>query len=248
MSFTITEIAVCVGCLLFVFIALKLYHLETTALTIKGHRLVFLDIGGHIGQTTRQVIKSNLFDQIYTFEPVPDLVTKIEKIADHMKDHRAQVQVMPVALGMGDGESTLYMPGTHSGTIYDNRWDKEPDAMTVQRVDAGRWFRENLKDDDIVFVKINCEGGEVGIIDSLEAASQLSRIRSVMIDFDVKRLFGRDDERLRLIGILEKNNVPFIDPRYIEKWGMGTGYLSVLRAITYLRIVREMIKKIQPSA
>jgi hypothetical protein len=111
----------------------------------------------------------------------------------------------------------------------------------VQRLDAGRWFKENLRPNDIVFVKINCEGGEVDIIDSLDRDSQLSTMELVMIDFDVKRLFGRDDERLRLIKILEKNAVSFVDPRYIEKWGFGTGYLSVLRIITYLRMVRNLL-------
>lgn len=237
----ILAIVVVLACLSLLLILRKLYHLDTTRLELPDKRVVFLDIGGHIGQSTRQAILSNLFDQIYTFEPVPGLASKIEAIAHAHPNHRALVEVIPAALGLDDGEATLYMPGTHSGTIYQNRWEKEPDSIVVQRLDAGGWFKENLRPNDIVFVKINCEGGEVDIIDSLDRDSQLSTMELVMIDFDVKRLFGRDDERLRLIKILEKNAVSFVDPRYIEKWGFGTGYLSVLRIITYLRMVRNLL-------
>lgn len=230
----------CVAALLFV---LRLYHLDTTPLKLPEHRVVFLDIGGHKGQTTAEAIKSNLFDQIYTFEPVPQLASRIKNLAEKMNNQRSQVQVIQAAIGQDDGEATLYMPGTHSGTIYANRWKNEPESIRVPKLDAGTWFRENLKLDDVVFVKINCEGGEVGIIDSLVASDELKKIENVMIDFDIKRLFGRDDERLRLISILESYEVSFIDPRYIEKWGLGTGYLSVLRAITYLRIIRQSLRR-----
>ena len=240
----IVIVLACLSCLL---ILRKLYHLDSTPLEIPEKRVVFLDIGGHIGQSTRQAILSNLFDQIYTFEPVPSLAAKIEAIAHAHTSHRTLVEVIPAALGLDDGEATLYMPGTHSGTIYKNRWKKEPDSIVVQRLDAAGWFKENLKPTDVVFVKINCEGGEVDIIDSLERGSQLSTIQLVMIDFDVKRLFGRDDERLRLIEVLEKHAVSFVDPRYIEKWGLGTGYLSVLRIITYLRMVRNLLVERQKS-
>lgn len=241
MPLTLLTAAVSVVAFFLVLILRRLYHLETTPLVVEGRRVVFMDIGGHIGQTTRQVIRSNLFDQVYTFEPVPKLANQIKNIAERMKNHRARVEVVEAALGMGDGSATLYMPGTHSGTIYENRWKRDTNSIEVRTLDAGRWFRENLHDDDLIFVKINCEGGEVAIIDSLDAAGELTKMRSVMIDFDVKRLFGRDDERERLIGILRKHGVSFIDPRYIEKWGFGTGYLSVLRIITYLRIVRESL-------
>ena len=233
------------ACLSLLLLLRKLYYLDTAPLKISGKRVVFLDIGGHIGQSTHQAILSNLFDQIYTFEPVPGLASKIEAIAHAHQDHRALVEIIVAALGIDDGEATLYMPGTHSGTIYQNRWKKDPDSIVVPKLDSGRWFKENLRPDDVVFVKINCEGGEVGIIDSLERSSQLSKIELVMIDFDVKRLFGRDDERLRLIRILEENAISFLDPRYVEKWGFGTGYLSVLRIITYLRIVRKILAELR---
>ncbi len=237
------EIALALGCIALVVSLLKLYHLDTRPLQLPNHRIVFLDIGGHKGQTTQQVIKSNLFDQIYTFEPVPQLASRIESLAKKINKRGTKVEVIQAAIGQDDGEATLYMPGTHSGTIYKNRWENEPESICVPKLDAGKWFRETLNAEDIVFVKINCEGGEVGIIDSLVASQQLNKISNVMIDFDIKRLFGRDDERLRLIDILEANEIPFIDPRYIEKWGFGTGYLSVLRAITYLRIIRKHLQQ-----
>ena len=71
------------------------------------------------------------------------------------------------ALGLDEGEVRLYMPGTQSGATYGNRWDKEAKSIWVPKCDAGTWFREHLPEGARIFLKINCEGGEVGILDSL---------------------------------------------------------------------------------
>jgi FkbM family methyltransferase len=206
---------------------------------------VCIDIGGHRGQTSLPALRSGLFQRLHVFEPVPELADVISRRLSVLGKTTTDWTVHAKALGAGDGEALLYMPGTQSGTTYGNRWDEEPESITVPKCDAGRWFKEHLPEEARIFLKINCEGGEVEILDSLAKSNQLKRITLLMVDFDVRRLFGRPDERERLLKLLQDHQVDVIDPRYVERWPLETNYLGGLRARKWLR---EIAKRYRPAS
>jgi hypothetical protein len=55
-------------------------------------------------------------------------------------------------------------------------------------VRATDWFREQLGDADEIYVKLNCEGAECDIVEDLLDSGELARVRSVMIDPDVRKI------------------------------------------------------------
>jgi len=206
---------------------------------------ICIDVGGHRGQTSLPALRSGLFQRLHTFEPVPEMADVISTRLDAIQQTTTHWTVHAQALGLDEGEVRLYMPGTQSGTTYGNRWDKEAKSIWVPKCDAGAWFREHLPGGARIFLKINCEGGEVGILDSLATSDQLKHITLLMVDFDVQRLFGRADERERLLKLLQDHQVDVIDPRYIERWPLETHYLGGLRARKWLR---EIAKRYLPTA
>ena len=205
---------------------------------------ICIDVGGHRGQTSLPALRSGLFQRLHVFEPVPELADVISRRLSALGKTSTDWTVHAKALGEGDGEALLYMPGTQSGTTYGNRWSEEPASITVPKCDAGSWLKEHLPEEARIFLKINCEGGEVEILDSLAKANQLKRITLLMVDFDVRRLFGRADERERLLKLLQDHQVDVIDPRYVERWPLETNYLGGLRARKWLR---EIAKRYLPA-
>jgi len=204
---------------------------------------ICIDVGGHRGQTSLPALRSGLFQRLHVFEPVPELAEVISRRLSALGQTTTDWTVHAKAIGFGEDEVRLYMPGTQSGTTYGNRWDEEPDSVVVPKCDAGHWFRDELPEGVQIFLKINCEGGEVEILDSLARSDQLNRITFLMVDFDVRRLFGRADERERLLKLLREHEVDVIDPRYIDRWPLETNYLGGLRARKWLR---EIAKRYLP--
>ena len=91
-------------------------------------------------------------------------------------------------------------------------------------------------------MKINCEGCEVAVLDSLLDSDEISKITSVVVDFDVKRLFNRADERERIIKKLENKNVNFYDPRITHKdIFCGDGCPSEKRMKIFCEIIKNKI-------
>jgi hypothetical protein len=65
----------------------------------------------------------------------------------------------------------------------------------VSLVRASDWFADNVSPDDVVFMKLNCEGSEVDIVENLLDAGEFGKVYNVVITFDVRRsesLRGRE--------------------------------------------------------
>jgi hypothetical protein len=45
----------------------------------------------------------------------------------------------------------------------------------------------NVKEDDVIFMKMNCEGAECDIIEYLISTGAINRIRHLLVDFDVRK-------------------------------------------------------------
>ena len=170
---------------------------------------VFLDIGSHLGETLDVVRGPQYgFDRIFAFEPSPKCCSELKKYSD--LDSR--IQILPYGLGKVDDTAILYDSGSLSATtLFSGQISggdatlKNSDKVHIRR--ASDWIRSNLGPDDLIVAKLNCEGGEVDIIDDLLDNGLISYFYSLMITFDIRcfpdrrHLEGKLRARLRATGL-----------------------------------------------
>lgn len=167
---------------------------------------VFLDVGAHEGSTLHAVRDPKYaFDRIYCFEPASACWPALEAVAD------ARVEVCRFGLWKETAERRLYDPGSRGASLFADKFTSEPAGEVCRFVRATDWFRDRLAADDEIYVKLNCEGAECDIVEDLLDSGELTRVRSVMIDPDVRKvpsLAHREQElRERLAAAGLKNYV-----------------------------------------
>jgi FkbM family methyltransferase len=144
---------------------------------------VFLDVGAHEGSSLQAVRDPKYgFDRIYCFEPAPACWPQLEALPDH------RVTVCRFGLWDKTCERALYDPGSRGASLFADKFKSSPSRETARFVRATEWFREQLGDADEIYLKLNCEGAECDIVEDLLESGELARVRSVMIDPDVRKI------------------------------------------------------------
>jgi len=163
---------------------------------------VFLDVGAHEGSSLNAVRDPKYgFDRIYCFEPANGCWSALESVADN------RVTVCRFGLWNVTREHPLYDPGSRGASIFADKFKERPTDEMAQFVRASDWFRENLAESDEIYMKLNCEGAECDIAEDLLDSGALARVRSVMIDPDVRKIPSQEHrerelgERLRDAGL-----------------------------------------------
>ena len=163
---------------------------------------VFLDVGAHEGSSLNAVRDPKYgFDRIYCFEPASGCWPALESVAD------SRVTICRFGLWNTTQSHPLYDPGSRGASIFADKFkDARPDEL-AQFVRATDWFRDNLADGVEIYMKLNCEGAECDIAEDLLDSGELARVRSVMIDPDVRKIPSQVHrekelgERLRSAGL-----------------------------------------------
>lgn len=169
---------------------------------------VFLDIGGHEGQTVQTVLDPNwAFSHIYTVEPDPKYVAFLSrKFATEIA--AGKVTVLPFALGREDRDGRLFDYNAAGGsTIVPGLLADESKAIDVRVVDINRFIASLPRDADI-YIKINCEGAEVEIIERLAEIADVGNIRSIMVDFDIVKSSGGYWTKLKTMKLANRRGLP----------------------------------------
>jgi FkbM family methyltransferase len=164
---------------------------------------VFLDVGAHEGSSLHAARDPKFaFDRIYCFEPAAVCWPALDSVRDD------RVVVCRYGLWNETAQHELYDPGSRGASVFEDKFRKgTPSSSTAEFVRATDWFRENLRADDEIFAKLNCEGAEADIVEDLLASGELARVRSVMIDPDVRKIPSQAHrerelrERLRASGL-----------------------------------------------
>lgn len=169
-------------------------------------RRIFLDIGGHLGQTLDEVLSGcYAFDLVHTFEPMPDFASRLETVyAKHVHDGRLQVH----ACGLSNRNAVVPLFGDNAGggaTICPGKQpaDQVAPSVLVQLVRATEFFDKHLRDTDQVIVKLNCEGAEGDILTDLIESGRIHGIDDVMVDFDLFKVKGRRHEPFEIVRRLQ---------------------------------------------
>ena len=155
---------------------------------------IFLDVGSNLGQTIGYIMEPTHrfdrlfckydFEKIYCFEPVPALHKALRS-----KFQDARITILDVGLWKETCERPIYSPGTQSGSIFGDKVNVDPTDSTICKfVRASDWFRDHVAETDEVYVKLNCEGSEVDIIEDLLDANEYRKITSLGVSFDVRKI------------------------------------------------------------
>lgn len=137
----------------------------------KGKRKVFVDIGGHLGETVRRFYRE-IPDadeyEIYSFEP--DLETF--KLLDANIGHIKNVNLVNAMMGTKDGivdffvgrdnqnEGGTSLKGKCTGGVNYEKPSK------VESINLARWLKSNVNS-DYVILKMNIEGGEYDLMEMM---------------------------------------------------------------------------------
>jgi FkbM family methyltransferase len=154
---------------------------------------VFLDVGAHKGSSLNAVRDPKYgFDRVYCFEPAHGCWPALEAVADD------RVTICRFGLWNATRQHPLYDPGSSGASIFADKFKEQPADEMAQFVRATDWFRENLAAGDEVYMKLNCEGAECDIAEDLLDSGELARVRSVMIDPDVRKIPSQEHREREL--------------------------------------------------
>jgi FkbM family methyltransferase len=172
-------------------------------------RKLFLDVGGHYGESAAVALEPDLaFDAVHTFEPDPECVARMRRdLAPAIEAGRLILH--PVALGGEDGEVTLFGDNSGGGaSVVAGMLRDDTRAIRVKKIDIARFLEINAAEDDAVFVKLNCEGGEVEILERLHQSARIGAVRSIMADFDIVKSSGGYFHKRRVVHLYRAKALP----------------------------------------
>lgn len=147
---------------------------------------VFLDCGGHRGQSIKHFRKS--FPEaksftIHTFEPNSELWGRLEK---------SKVKLHKIAVWIYDGETDFYLAESRAGsTIVKGKLTAHVDyehPIKVPCIDLSKWIKENFKQEDIIYLKLNIEGAEYEILRKMLADGTIKYLNRLFVNFHHKKI------------------------------------------------------------
>jgi len=177
---------------------------------------IFLDVGAHIGQTTKIALEEKYgFDKVFCFEPVAECYEVLKTITD------PRVFVCEFGLWNENCTKQIYSPGSKGASVFVDKFRDAPESREIKLVRAGDWFAQNLKSEDQNYLKINCEGAECAILDNLIDSGEYKKINVLMVDFDVRKIPSQKHLMAEMKTKLNKLDIPKIF--YIDEYRLGKG-------------------------
>ena len=187
---------------------------------------ILIDVGAHVGETLSVALNGEwAFDHVHSFEPDPVCVAEMEtRFAGLIAAGRLTVH--PVALGDHDGEVTL--AGDNAGgaaSVLPGFVRAAARQVRVPMADVNAFLDAAIPAGAKLYIKLNCEGGEVAILDRLCERARIDDIVSVMADFDVVRASGGYYEKRRVLTKARARGLPILLAEHVMV-GRGDGRLA----------------------
>lgn len=176
---------------------------------------VFLDVGGFDGDSARAALDPRFgFDAVYSFEPVKDCA---RRIAVNVRDRR--LTVIPAGLFDRTASLPLGSPGELGGSVY----AQDARAEICDFISASEWFKNNIESSDKVWIKLNCEGAELNILNDLLDSGEASKVHEALIDLDAAKYFELHDAAQALLDRLPSAPFEYHFPPEVQ-FGSVTNY------------------------
>lgn len=131
-----------------------------------------MDIGGYKGQWASDIYaKYNC--RIWVFEPVNAFAAEIKERFSRNK----KITVFDFGLGASDEQRPIYMDNDGSSFLKQN----QVAAPALQKDISGFFTDKNITEVDLV--KINIEGGEYDLLDSMIVSGLVNKIKNLQVQF-----------------------------------------------------------------
>ena len=152
---------------------------------------IFLDVGAHDGETLDVALDPRWgFERIHSFEPASTRLKTLRKF------RHKRLAIHDFGLSSQTKNTTLYGAGLLGGSIYSekNYLDAKATSYTeeIKLQSASEWLNKNTTANDEIFLKLNCEGSEADILENLISTQMISRIKSIYVDFDIRKVPGQE--------------------------------------------------------
>ena len=146
------------------------------------HReLVFIDVGAYHGEYS--LIASKYVDYLIALEPCPEAFKKLyENITYSISNFKLKSRVLPLALCARDGKTILWLRGAKQSSIV--RRDKAKGYVTVKCMNINTLFNycaSLVQKESIVYLKIDMEGAELGVLKSLSPSIVDPKLRGLVM-------------------------------------------------------------------
>ena len=186
---------------------------------------IFLDVGAHDGETLDVALNPKWgFDRIDSFEPASSRLKTLRKF------RHKRLSIHDFGLSSQTKNTTLYGAGLLGGSIYSEKNYLDVKATSymeeIKLQSASEWLNKNTTANDEIFLKLNCEGSEADILENLIAEKLIFRVKSIYVDFDIRKVPGQAHRQKEIEDKLKSLQVDFQTPDTlgaaantgVEKW------------------------------
>lgn len=180
-------------------------------MSVEKPEKVFVDVGAHNGGSIHSVIEGGYaFDRMVSVEPDPEMIAALRtRFAKEIADGR--YQIAPVGLSDRIGTAQLLGDNAEGGAsmIAGKFGAGVGNAREIKLIDWATFLKDYGLEQARLWVKINAEGAEIAILDSILAQGG-KNIESVVIFFDiVKSPFGAW-KKWRVMRDLAHADIPYL--------------------------------------
>lgn len=182
---------------------------------------VFIDIGGHFGESIFKALNPKFaFDRLYAFEPSNTAFARLCEIKD------SRFKAFNFALSNKNYISQLYDSGLLGGSLFADKFINPKNGEEVQVRKMSEVLPSLIEPGDEIYLKINCEGCELAILDDLFDSDQIKIFESIYIDFDARKIPSLSGNVQKYKEVLNLARVKYYDPAVneaegwlgVEKW------------------------------
>lgn len=176
-----------------------------------GAQRVFVDVGAHNGGSIFSAIEGGYsFDRMVSAEPDPEMIAALHaRFAQEIADGR--YQVAPV--GISDHIGTAQLLGDNSlggaSLIKGKFGGGVGNVREIKLIDWTTFLKDYDLQDARLWVKINAEGAEIEILDSILAEGG-KNIESLVIFFDISKSPFGAWKKWRVMRDLTHADIPFL--------------------------------------
>ena len=176
---------------------------------------IFLDVGAHDGETLDVALDPKWgFDRIDSFEPASTRLKTLRKF------RHKRLAIHDFGLSSQTKNTTLYGAGLLGGSIYSEKNYLDVKATSymeeIKLQSASEWLNKNTTANDEIFLKLNCEGSEADILENLISTQMISRIKSIYVDFDIRKVPGQEYRQELIEAGLKSLNIKFYTPQSLK--------------------------------
>jgi len=167
----------------------KLYGISTP-----GNNNIMIDVGMNVGYASLFFASSDRVDRVYSFEPFPETFEEANKNIN--LNTAIKKKIIPFNYGISNYSGTVEVPMLESGSAI-----AATNTLMIEytKITPSKTIKVNLKSieqvldevltshpDQNIFLKIDCEGEEYGIMESLNKNRHMKGITGFFIEWHVK--------------------------------------------------------------